>query len=95
MAVIRILESDDTGERGTVRRVPFSVIQTPVTIGASSASSAAFGGSTRIVTVQADADCHIAFGKTPTATASNFKLLAGTTDDFEVQGGHKVAVIQA
>lgn len=95
MAVIRIMESDDTGARGTVRRAPFSVIQTPVAIGAASVASSAFGPSTRILTVQADAACHIAFGKTPVATTSGFKMAADSTEDFEVNGGDKIAVVQA
>lgn len=95
MAVIRILEMDDIGKRGTVRRAPFTTAQTPVTIAGASAQSAAFGASTTHVTVQADADCHIAFGKNPTATTSHFKVVSGHTEDFEVQGGDKVAVIQA
>lgn len=92
---LRIFESDDTGERGTVRRVPFSVIQAPVAVGGTSTQSAAFAGGTRIATIQADENCHILIDNNPTATAAHFKIGAGETHDFEVQGGHKLAVITA
>ena len=58
------------------------------------APSAAFNVGTRLIAVQPDADCHIAFGTGPTATASNFKHKSGVTYFYAVQpgGGMKLSV---
>jgi hypothetical protein len=65
------------------------------TVAASSDQSETFQGATRCVTVQSDEACHIAFGDDPTATTADFKVAAGETWDFAVEGGDKVAWIQA
>ena len=64
-----------------------------VTIGATSAQSAALNASTRLVRVHTDAICHIVAGSDPTATTSNARLAADTTEYFAVTPGHKLAVI--
>lgn len=64
-----------------------------VAIDASSAQSAAFNDKTRIIGVTADAACSIAIGANPTADADSFRLAAGQTIFYEVQPGHKIAVI--
>lgn len=69
--------------------------QSPGTVGASSAQSAAFVSDTRYVTVQTDEACYVVFGGNPTATTSGFKLAAGQDYDFAVEPGAKVAWIQA
>lgn len=67
--------------------------QTPVNFGSGVASSAAFQSFTRIVRLEADSICSIAWGTNPTATTSNMRLAAGMPEYFAVQGGQKVSVI--
>lgn len=78
---------------GMVRKGPGAPSQAAVTIGGTSAQSGAFGAATNIVTLQADADCHVIFGANPTATTGHARLAAGEFYDFWVAGGDKVAVI--
>ncbi len=83
---------------GTANNLP-NVIgivdQTPVTIGASSAQSAAFDGATGMIRLHTDAICSVAFGPNPTATANNMRLAANETVLMTVRPGtsFKVAVI--
>lgn len=58
-----------------------------------SAQSAAFGANIEYVRVIPDADCHIEFGKNPTATTSTIFMEAKTSELFKVSEGEKVAVI--
>lgn len=92
MAKVYISEYEDNG-RSIGAQEPSLVEQTPVAIGGTSAQSAAFAATTRIVRIHTDAICSIAFGSNPTATANSKRLAAGQTEYFGVQGGHKVAVI--
>lgn len=71
-----------------------------VTIGASSTQSAVLNAQTRLVHVEAGADCHILFGTNPTATTGKRRLLAGVHDYFTIDPSVdpatiKVAVIEA
>tara|TARA_B100001287_G_scaffold110953_1_gene93538 strand:- start:5264 stop:5533 length:270 start_codon:yes stop_codon:yes gene_type:complete len=59
----------------------------------SSAASSAFGSNIEYVRVCADADCHIEFGISPTATTSKIFLPSKDTEYFKVSEGEKVAVI--
>tara|TARA_R100001440_G_scaffold19860_3_gene33457 strand:+ start:2305 stop:2574 length:270 start_codon:yes stop_codon:yes gene_type:complete len=59
----------------------------------SSAASSAFGSNIEYVRVCADADCHIEFGTSPTATTSKIFLPSKDTEYFKVSEGEKVAVI--
>ena len=59
----------------------------------SSAASSAFGSNIEYVRVCADADCHIEFGTSPTATSSKIFLPSKDTEYFKVSEGEKVAVI--
>jgi hypothetical protein len=84
------------GQNDTVQAVagPPLVEQTPVAIGGSSASSAAFGPNTTIVRIHVDAICSVSpGGPTPTATTSSGRMVAGQTEYFRVAAGDKVAVI--
>lgn len=65
------------------------------TVTASSQPSAAFQLLTQCVTVQADEACHVAFGASPVATTTDFKIAAGDERDFFANGGDKIAWIQA
>lgn len=64
-----------------------------VTIGSGSLSSNAFASFTRMIRVHADSICSIAFGPSPTATTTNMRLAANTTEYFGVNPGTKIAVI--
>lgn len=57
-------------------------------------SSSAFNDKTRIVRLLASASCHVAFGTSPTATASNQRLIAGVEywRAVDVNSGLKVSV---
>lgn len=93
---IRILEFGALGQpaHAPVRRVPFLAKQSGA-VGGTSTQSSAFSAGTSLVTVQADEDCHVAFGSNPTATTSDFKIGAGETHDFGVNSGDKAAWIAA
>jgi hypothetical protein len=69
--------------------------QTPVNIGASSEQSAAFSDHTRVVRLQCDVACSIAFGANPTATTDNRRLPAEAIEYFAIGSASelKVAVI--
>lgn len=71
---------------------PAAVDQTPVAIGAE-AKSAAFGNTTTLIRVHADAICSIAIGAAPTATTNNARMAADQTEYFGVSAGHKLSVI--
>jgi len=64
-----------------------------VTSSGSSAASSAFGANIEYVRICADADCHIEFGTSPTATTSKIFVPSKDTEYFKVSEGEKVAVI--
>ena len=64
-----------------------------VTSSGSSTASSAFGANIEYVRVIPDADCHIEFGVSPTATSSKIFLESKTSEYFKVSEGEKVAVI--
>lgn len=64
-----------------------------VSIGGSSAQSAAFGGQCTFIRVHTDAACRIAIGSNPTAAATTPRMAAGATEFFGVKAGDKLAVI--
>jgi len=65
-----------------------------VPIGGTSAQSQAFGGGTKLIRLHVDAPCSILIGEDPTARTSNKRLAANQTEFFNVQPGHRLAVIQ-
>ena|SRR5215475_6410900 len=73
-------------------RVPPIAEQT-VAIGATSVQSSAFNAATKLVQIETDAICSLAFGANPTATANNMRLAANDVRSFCVNAGDKVAVI--
>lgn len=91
---IRIFEMADLAYGNAPVRGDFAVSQEG-TVGATSAQSAAFDGSTRYITVQSDEACHVVRGGNPTATTADFSIAAGETHDFGVFPGQKLAWIQA
>ena len=56
-----------------------------------STASAAFGDSTSLIRVIADADVYLNFGDAPTADANDIYLPAGAIEYFGVHPGQKVA----
>lgn len=64
-----------------------------MTISGSSTQSAPFDSRTRMVRVEVDAICSLAFGLSPTAVTTAKRFAANQTEYFGVIGGHKVAVI--
>ena len=61
--------------------------------GGTSGQSSAFGSYTYYARVCADADCHILFGSSPTATSSSIFIPADQPEIFKVNPGEKVAAI--
>ena len=82
---------DGAGALQAAQMPPIS--EQKVTISGTSAQSAAFG--CKVIRVHTDVACHVAFGANPTATTSNMRLQADTTEYFGVTPGNKVAVIAA
>ena len=73
---------------------PANVDQPTVPISASSTQSQAFALGTNFIRVHCDAICSIQIGVNPTAVTSVKRMIAGQTEFFGVQPGHKIAVIQ-
>jgi len=70
------------------------VVQT-VTIGAASAPCTnPFGSQTREVRVVCTSNAHVVFAATPVATTSDTYMTAGREEEFRVNPGEKIAVIQ-
>jgi hypothetical protein len=64
-------------------------------IGAVSVQSQAFSGGTRIIRVNVDVACCIAFGPNPIAVNTAKRRCANQTEFFVVEPGHRLAVIAA
>jgi hypothetical protein len=93
MAVLYISEYSGYLQGGVQVPVEPAIATQTVAIGGSSTQSAAFNANTRLVRLETDAICSISFGQSPTVTTSNARMAANSEDYFEVQPGHKVAVI--
>lgn len=76
-----------------VARQPVLVDQSPVTVSATHAESAAFGGDTKLVRVECDTVVSYVFGAAPVATTSNARMAASAPEYFQVQAGQKVSFI--
>lgn len=86
-----VLARDEKGMAVPVGIEPPLAEQT-VAIGVA-AQSAAFNAETKYIRVHTDAICSIAFGANPTATTSNKRLAANSTEYFGVKAGDKLSVI--
>ena len=64
-----------------------------LTASGSSVASAAFGSQTEYVRVATDADVHIVFGASPTATTNDIFLPVDQPEIFKVSPGEKMAAI--
>jgi hypothetical protein len=82
-----------------VHGAPLPVVELPPLVtqrlvnGAVSVQSSAFGSQTRTIGVHADAIVSIAVGVNPTATTSDKRMAANTTEYFFVEAGQRLAVI--
>lgn len=76
-----------------VARQPALVDQSPVSVSATSAQSAAFGGDTKLVRIECDTTVSFLFGTNPTATANNARMAASAPEYFQVKAGMIVAFI--
>lgn len=96
MAVVYVTEfTDSTIRYSQINPVSFlpPVAEQTVAIGGTSAQSSEFNDKTKIIRVHTDAVCSIEVGSDPTATTSNLRLAANSTEYFEVNPGDKIAVI--
>jgi hypothetical protein len=65
-------------------------------VGGSSTQSSTVNDAAKLVHIEADEDCHVAFGVNPTATISGWKINANEPPkDFAVVKGTKIAWIAA
>jgi hypothetical protein len=98
MAIVDIneyasLARDSLNAQALVGKEPRAAYQ-QVAITAGSVQSSAFGDTTRMIRVHADAACRINIGSNPTAAAgTSMRMAAGQTEYFGVIPGHKLAVI--
>ena len=72
--------------------------ETTVNIGATSTPMASAitgsGRKRRRVRLFADADCHVTWAASPTASTGNLPLGSENPEYFDIEAGHKVAVIE-
>jgi hypothetical protein len=78
--------------RGTVYRL--GATQTVAYTDSAVASTNAFATGTQVVRVSSTTGCHIVFGGTPVATASNAYLKGGEPEYFVVTPGQKISAIR-
>ena len=98
MAKLWITECLGMGSIGNapVAAPSFPPVTTQTVTFTTSTASSALSGATRLVLIQADADCHLAFGADPTATTNHMLLEAKKTYPFAVTSpGLKVAAVTA
>lgn len=97
MAKLYITEYSQEGRDKIGNAMPIAlepgVDQAPVAISGSSAQSAAFASTTKMIRVTTDVICSIVFGDNPSATANNKRMAADTVEYFGVQAAQKLAVI--
>lgn len=96
MATLYITEHVGIREQGGVVQAAQrpGLRQQTVAIGGSSTQCAlAFKDDTRLLRVHTDAICSISIGTNPTATVTDSRMAANTTEYFSVRAGDKIAVI--
>ena len=102
MATLWIREYERLGSAGSQYGGPAAVPapqepgtdQTPVTF-TTSAASAAFGATTKYISIVGSAAFHYVVGSDPTATTSHLKVPADTMVTIGVAPGQKIAAIAA
>lgn len=97
MAILDITEYNDLASDARGRTI--SAGQEParttqqVSIGGTSAQSAAFGTATRFIRLHADVACRVMINANPTAAATSMRIPANGTEYLGVIPGLKIAVI--
>ena len=101
-STVASISMEESNGRVSVDRVPLQVVRQPgfsqpaITYSSSPAvQSLAFLPSTRFILFTSDADCLIAFGENPTATADSFAYWNKFHWAAFVTSGHKLSVIAA
>lgn len=97
MTVLYITEFADVGHsQGVIPSgaEPANISQT-LAIGATTAASSAFQNNTSMIRLHTDSICSVAFGVSPSATATSRRMAANQTEYFTVPIGkaYQVAVI--
>lgn len=99
MPSLYITEFDQEGMDALGRVMPVAKVPSigtqKVAFTGTSAQSATLNASTTLVRVHTDGTCSILFGANPTATTSNLRMVADSTEYFSVQAnsGLKIAAI--
>ncbi len=89
--VSEFIQAGDSGVQ--VAKQP-AVDQTAIAVSASSAQSAAFQPSTKLIRINCDVVVSFVVGVNPTATANNARLPTGVVEYFQVNGSQmKIAFI--
>lgn len=90
-----VSEFAQAGDAGVqVAKQPALVDQTAVAVSATSAQSAVFQPSTKLIRVNCDVVVSFLVGANPTATANNARLPTGVIEYFQVNGSQqKIAFI--
>jgi len=87
------LKRDWRGDTAQIVAIDHTLTQVVDGTAASAASSVIDNNESSWVRIAAYGDVHIAFGTDPTATAAHIFLPAGAVEWFEVNSGHKIAVL--
>ena len=87
------LAYDNLGNRVAAGVEPAKRVQQITASGVSAACGSDFDENTKFVRVHTDVTIRIAFGKSPTASATSQRMAAGATEYFGVTPGIRAAVI--
>ena len=93
MATLKIWETVRSTNGLPLVRLDSRITYQTVTFTGTAGQSAAFDGDTTVVSLIADANCAVAVGSNPTATATSFPLDANVRQDFAVDPGMKISAI--
>lgn len=94
MAVLYVAEFERPRNQWVeIGNTPPLAEQTIAIGGASVAITNAFNAKTAMIRVHTDVICSIAIATSPTATTTNMRMAANTTEYFSVQPNQKIAVI--
>lgn len=90
--VSEFIKAGDAGVQVAIQ--PAVTDQTAIAVSASSAQSAAFQPSTKLIRINCDVVVSFLVGSNPTATANNARLPTGVVEYFQVNGSQqKIAFI--
>lgn len=99
MPSLWVTEFKHVGKDHALRQTLFATLppntEQVLTISGVSAQSAGFQGGTHLIRIHTDTACHVSVGQNPTATSSNMRLAANSTEYIAVDPNDKIAVIQS